>query len=54
MGLSTMREIEAEDIWFAFFNKELSLAQLRAKLKDLDWTDEEIEDGLDSDNEDED
>lgn len=39
---------DAEDIWFAFYNKELSLAQLRAMLKDLNWTDEEIDDALDS------
>jgi hypothetical protein len=38
---------DAEDIWFAFFNHELSLNQLKARLKDLGWTDEEIEDGLD-------
>lgn len=41
------RKEDAVDIWFAFFNKEISLAQLRARLKDIGWTDEEIEDGLD-------
>lgn len=44
-------KLKAEDIWFAFYNKELSLPQLRARLKDVGWTDEEIEDGLDGDNE---
>lgn len=39
---------EAMDIWFAFYNKEISLEQLRAQLKDIGWTDEEIEDGLDA------
>lgn len=45
---------DAEDLWFAFHMKEISLSQLRARLKDLGWTTEEIEDGLDGDDEDED
>lgn len=38
---------DAEDVWFAFYGKEISIHQLRAMLRDLGWTDEEIDDGLD-------
>lgn len=37
---------EAMDIWFAFYNHEILLQQLKAQLKDIGWTDEEIEDGV--------
>jgi hypothetical protein len=34
------------DIWFAFHNKEIGLAQLNRMLKDLGWTDDEIDEAL--------
>ena len=37
---------EAIDIWFAFYNKEIGLNQLNRMLKDLGWTDDEIEEAL--------
>ena len=43
---------ESFDIWFAYFNKEIGLHQLNRMLKDLGWTDDEIEEALE-DNEDE-
>lgn len=43
---------DAIDVWFAFYGKEMSLGQLRARLKDLGWTDEEIEAGLDDNQQD--
>jgi len=41
------KKATAFDVWFAFYGKEIGIHQLRARLKDLGWTDEEIEEGLD-------
>lgn len=37
------------DIWFQYANKEISIHQLRAQLKDLGWTDDEIDTALNDD-----
>jgi hypothetical protein len=42
------RKPDAIDIWFAFYGKEISIAQLRARLTELGWSSEEIENGLDA------
>jgi hypothetical protein len=34
------------DIWFAYYNKEIGLHQLNRMLKDLGWTDDEIDEAL--------
>ena len=41
------------DLHFAFLQKEISLEQYRARLKDLGWTEEEIDDALDGGDDDE-
>ena len=51
-GPSSQDAHRSEDVWFAFYQHEISLAQLRAMLLDLGWTTEEIEDGLDGDDDD--
>ena len=42
------QRLEAMDIWFAYFNKEIGLHQLNRMLKDLGWTDDEIEEALEN------
>lgn len=37
---------DAFDIWFAYLNKEIGLHQLNRMLKDLGWTDDEIDEAL--------
>jgi hypothetical protein len=34
------------NIWFAYYNKEIGLHQLNRMLKDLGWTDDEIDEAL--------
>ncbi len=45
--MSAAHTFEAADVWWAYYGREISIQQLRAQLRDLGWTDEEIEDGLD-------
>lgn len=47
--MTSRKKPEAMDLWFAFYDHELSLEQLKAQLKDLGWTDDDIDNGLDGD-----
>lgn len=38
----------AWELLFQYSNKELSIRQVRAQLKDLGWTDEEVDEALDN------
>lgn len=38
---------EAWELLWQYSNKELSIHQVRAQLKDLGWTDEEVDEALD-------
>jgi hypothetical protein len=40
---------EAWELLFQFSNGELSIHQLRAQLKDLGWSDDEVDAALDDD-----
>lgn len=44
-----MAKPEAWELLFQYSNKELSIQQLRAQLKDLGWDDDEIDTALDDD-----
>jgi hypothetical protein len=47
------KKLEAWELLFQFSEKEISIHQVRAQLKDLGWTDDEVDSALDGEEDDE-